>query len=262
MSSRTKRMFMIDLKNYFKGLCIFLLIFAIVFMVLPYLINGFSGHGWTASVFSNDLGGFLSGLVLLFTGSLMAGNFFENSFTMKMQNGFSRSQIFKNNITLIGFLSILLVLFNIIINPNQFLWLNVYKNFFKTSIIDYVLFLLISILLNYLVISLFNFLGAFFNLFSKKIRKWVVLIFFVGWTIAIIALTGFAVRGVIQLISAHWINRDTLISILEFTMTLLFGYRNHGPYNPINLIITLTVINGLISLLTRFVTLRLTIHRN
>ncbi|MBW1605823.1 hypothetical protein [Lactobacillus sp. Sy-1] len=256
MDSRLKASLKIDLKTNLKIIGYVILVLVSLNLIIP---GGFSlaiGHGlgWSKEDFAS-IPGSISIAIVVFTWLN-----FDFSFKSKMQNGFSRTQLFKNDVLLIALLSVVIAFlnrvfkFSLVGNSNS-----TYDGFFSIGFLNVLAIFVISILGNYFFISIGEFLGAFFSLFSKRIRKWIMVVFFVGWVFGSFSLFTITAIGIGTFADKFGVDTNTVVTTI---FNVLFGYHIHGPYNPINFVITLLVLDGMLTLVNRFIIHHLQLHRN
>ncbi|UQS86824.1 hypothetical protein MOO44_08135 [Nicoliella spurrieriana] len=256
MNSRERQLFKIEMQTILKSIG-FLLVFLLGLQNLPHLIG---------LVTTGHFGNFSNILVLLiqdltfFSLFIMALNF-SSSFEFKLQNGFSRFQTFKIDWYVVVALALMLTAGQIMFAFNDFNESS-YAGFFNNSILNFLMLLVFAILQNYFIFEISELMGVFLSLFSKKMQKWVILIAFFALIGVIVTVVKMIIPGIESLISAKVINRQMVSSFFNSLISLLFGYREHGPNNPFNLLVTALVFLGGITCLTKLITMRLQLRRD
>ncbi|MBW1605824.1 hypothetical protein [Lactobacillus sp. Sy-1] len=256
MNNRMKDLLVVSIKYYLKVFGFMALLFIAFLAVLLIFGNLFDG-GDTPSIRSM-LTGF--NFPLLFSAVLIFSQF-DQGFLLKLQNGFARGQIFKNDFWMITLVTVFVTVLNRILHLS---WLGsnpTYNGFFTNPLVNFFALFIISFLGNYLLFIVAESLGAFLNLFSKKIRNWIAILIVAGFLFVSISLFSGAAFGVGMLVSNHVIDIQMVETILNLTMSVLFGFNEHGAWNPLNMIVTMLVGSGLLTWLARFIIMRVQIHR-
>ncbi|MHA8110878.1 hypothetical protein ACYATP_05220 [Lactobacillaceae bacterium Melli_B4] len=180
---------------------------------------------------------------------------FDDQFRQGIQNSFSRAQIFNSKLmTTLPWVFLLTVLTLISNGDNGGNW----GHYFQNSVLNVTLVVLLQVVINISTVWGVQFLGAFFALFSKKMRKYVVMLIFALMIFFIIGL----IWGGTMLVEYQVVDSKFLLTMAKVFSEVVLGYNgSNSDYNPVNPIISCIIFSIVMMYATSFITLRLQIHR-
>ncbi|MHA8138347.1 hypothetical protein ACYATM_04795 [Lactobacillaceae bacterium Scapto_B20] len=251
MDNRTKLLTKINLKQDLRTLLILLAVIFAVALGVPSLFS--------LSI-KFDFSFFINAYAICIL--LLPWISFDDRFRQVLQNGFSRAQLFKakmlTTLPWIILLTIITLATDSITVKSEGSSYHLYNNYFQNPIVNVALVVILQFCSNLFAMWVVQFLGAFFAIFSRNIRKYMVIIIFAATLIFII---GVFLGGVI-LVEEKMIDPKLFLASTKLFAEVVLGYNGTAySFNPINPIVSCIIFTGIMMYLTRFIILRLQLHR-